>query len=151
MEQKDCINLSKFAENLKWLMDEKQIKPTELANELDFAPSSVYKYLQGIREPSTGTLIKLCDFFCCSADFLIGITEYSFQNGFKPCPPFPEQLKTLVESKSESYYEFAKNANIPEGCLFAWKNARRMPDINGLLKICRYLKSSLDFVLGREL
>lgn len=62
-------------ERIKELMQEKGLNHKEVAEYLNVTVRTVYRYEDGTREPSISVLIKLCDLFEVSADYLIGRTD----------------------------------------------------------------------------
>ncbi|MCX4384855.1 MAG: helix-turn-helix transcriptional regulator [Clostridia bacterium] len=60
---------------LKELRIEKGLRLIDVANAVGLTLMAISNYEQGIREPSIAILIKLCDFFEVSADYLIGRTD----------------------------------------------------------------------------
>lgn len=57
---------------IKELRKQKQLTQSELAAMLRISPSAVGMYEQGRREPDSETLLKLCDIFNVSSDYLLG-------------------------------------------------------------------------------
>ena len=65
----------KFSERLKELRRVCGITQKVVADHLGLTVKAYCFYELGQREPSLGTLIKLCDFFDVSADYLIGRSD----------------------------------------------------------------------------
>lgn len=66
----------KLNENLKKLRLEKHLLQKDVAQYLGLTTKAYCFYELGEREPSIETLIKLCDLFEVSADYLIGRSDY---------------------------------------------------------------------------
>ncbi|MCI9010345.1 MAG: helix-turn-helix transcriptional regulator [Clostridia bacterium] len=64
-----------MGDRLKELRIEKGLRLIDVANAVGLTLMAISNYEQGIREPSIAILIKLCDFFEVSADYLIGRTD----------------------------------------------------------------------------
>jgi len=64
----------KFAKRLKEMREEKGLTITELGLKIGIAPNTVGRWEKG-REAEYKNLIKLCLFFGCSADYLLGIKD----------------------------------------------------------------------------
>lgn len=62
-------------ERLKQLRLERGLTAAAVASKLGITLGAYAHYEQGVREPSISILIKLCDIFDVSADYLIGRTE----------------------------------------------------------------------------
>lgn len=69
------ISHAPFGKVLKQLRGEHGISQSKLADVLGTTTQNIGRYEQGRREPSFDFLIKACDFFDVSADFLLGRTE----------------------------------------------------------------------------
>ena len=68
--------MNKIAENLKYLRKLKSISQREIAKELNISHGAWGNYEAGTREPSIEMLIKICDYFDVSMDFLVGRENY---------------------------------------------------------------------------
>ena len=60
---------------IRELREKAGMKQTKLAEKLHVGPTAVSNYETGTRDPSTDTLIKLCEIFECSADYLLGRSD----------------------------------------------------------------------------
>ena len=57
-----------FGNNLRKLIEERDMTQKELAKQLNIAPSTLGSYVQNAREPDFATLILLADFFDVSTE-----------------------------------------------------------------------------------
>lgn len=57
---------------LKEIRLEKGLSQGDVAKAIGISRSAYSNYEQGIREPSLAILVKICDFFDVSADYLLG-------------------------------------------------------------------------------
>lgn len=62
---------------------------------------------------------------------------------------FNEIFVNFIQSKGISAYKVAKETGISQGQMNEYKNGKRMPTTENLIKIAEYLKCSIDFLLGR--
>lgn len=60
-----------FGENLRTLIDERDMTQKELAARLNIAPSTMGSYVQNTREPDFATLKAIAKFFNVSIDYLL--------------------------------------------------------------------------------
>ena len=67
-------------ERLKDLRRDKGLKQTEIAKILNISTTCYAGYEQGYREPNADMIIKICNYFEVSADFLLGMED---ENGIK--------------------------------------------------------------------
>lgn len=63
-----------FGDNLRTLIEERNMTQKELAIHLNIAPSTIGSYVQNAREPDFTTLKTLARFFDASTDYLLGFT-----------------------------------------------------------------------------
>lgn len=66
---------NKFAERLKELRENKNISQTSLAKELNISDACINRWEKGIRTPNIDSIILLCNYFGCTADYLIGLED----------------------------------------------------------------------------
>ncbi|MCL2851330.1 MAG: helix-turn-helix domain-containing protein [Firmicutes bacterium] len=65
----------KLPERLRELRIERGISMQQLSRMLDVADYTANRWERGITIPNTEYLFKLCKFFNCSADFLLGLKD----------------------------------------------------------------------------
>lgn len=62
-------------ENLKKLREQKNITQTKLSVNIEISQELVSQYELGKSKPTIENLIKLANYFNCSTDYLLGITD----------------------------------------------------------------------------
>lgn len=67
---------NKLGKRLKELRVEKNLSQKALAEIIETNNSSVCDWECGRTEPSLDTVIKLCEFFDVTADYLLGLSDY---------------------------------------------------------------------------
>ena len=67
------LTIENLPNKLKILRIQKQLPQKTVAKTLGITLSAYSNYEQGIREPSNEVLIKICQYFCVSADYLLGL------------------------------------------------------------------------------
>ena len=145
------INLSKFAETLEELILEHELTAKSLAEALGYKPSTITRYLREERVPTVENLIALADYFTCSTDFLLGRTETNNALNFKPCPPFNERIDLLLKHFNCSSYKIYNRTGISKSRYYDWKNGKRAPTVDNIMRLADLFECSTDFILGREL
>ena len=65
-----------FGERLRELRTERKLSQQELAKIIGTNNSSICDWERGRSEPSLEALVKLCQFFDVSSDYLIGMVDY---------------------------------------------------------------------------
>lgn len=69
-----------FGENLRTLIEEKDITQKELAKQLNIAPSTLGSYVQNTREPDFSTLKMIAAYFNVSIDYLLDYSTGNISN-----------------------------------------------------------------------
>ena len=130
-------NLSKFAENLSALMEERGLNAPTLAKELKTDRSNITRYLQGERFPVFSGFIAIIDYFHVSADVILGLLDYSAQTDFLPILPFGQRLREVMNETGTTQYRIEKTSKSAaqvciNGCLIkacrAWKTSSSSPN-----------------------
>ena len=67
--------MNKFAERLKDLREERNITQYELAKQTGISTACINRWEKTLRLPNIDSIIILCKFFNCSADYLIGLED----------------------------------------------------------------------------
>ena len=142
--------LSKMPERLKELMFDRGINAPNLAKALEIGSNTITRYLQGVSAPNFEIFVKLVEYFNCSADFLLGITESPFyEKKFFPVPLFAEQFRKAMAECNVTQYALQKKTGISWNNFHKWLNGKSKPYPDSLLKIATALDCSVDFLLGR--
>jgi len=142
--------LSKLPARLKELMEEAEISTPRLAEEINIDHSAISKFLRGDRLPSAMTLVNLADFFGCTTDYLLGLSDILDDRTFKQRPPFNEQLSFLLKYFKTSKYRLEKETKLSEVTVNKWHKGNYEPNVESLIKLARNYNCSVDFILGRE-
>lgn len=145
-------NLSKLSEQLAELMAEDGYTQTSLAQAIGIPNSNLSLYLADKSMPNFKDFVALIEFFHCSADFLIGRTEYPMrETRYKPVQPFGARLRNLLAEHNETQYSFIKSTKISWSVLHGWLTGKTLPSTDSLLKLAKHFGCSVDLLLGREL
>lgn len=145
------VILSKFSETLNELIFDNGLTAKSLAEALNAEPSTITRYLRGERVPSVESLVAIADYFKCSTDFLLGRTEENKEQTFKTCPPFNEQIEFFKVYFKCSSYKIYNGTGISKSRYYDWKNGKRAPTVDNIVRLAELFECSADFILGREL
>ena len=66
---------NKFPERLKELREDKELSQLGLAKELNISDACINRWEKGLRIPNIESIIILCNYFGCTADYLIGLED----------------------------------------------------------------------------
>lgn len=147
--------LSNFGENFSELLSDNKIDAKEFAEITKIDRSVIYKYKRKEILPTLPNLIIICDYFHCSADFILGLIPENPQTSFKQAPPFSLRFKELLDKEHLTRYKFMKKIReqkikLAKQTVDDWFNGKRYPTVDSAVLLASYFKCSLDFVIGRE-
>ena len=140
--------VSNFAERLLELMDENDLNAPKLCTLIGCADTSINRYKRGDL-PSLNILIRIADYFQCTTDFLLGLTDESISKKFLPVPPFSERLQFLLKHFEITAYRLQKMTGIGETTIRDWKKGVNGPALDSIILIAQKLECSVEFVIGR--
>jgi transcriptional regulator with XRE-family HTH domain len=144
--------LAKFPERLKDLISERNINASDLARLLNVRPSTVSRYLKGNCLPTYASFIKLLETFHCSADFLLGLIDFSPDNvTYLPVPPFHKRFHALMKEYGMTQYTLHRKTNFSYDNFNKWLKNRTRPYIDNLEKLAQAFDCSVDYLIGRVL
>ncbi len=140
--------LSIFAERLQELLNVADLNAFTLTQKIGCGHNCIYRYLKG-ENPSLEILIKIADYFQCSTDFLLGLTEDSGNPPFLPIPPFKERLTYLLNLYGLTRYRLQKKTELSPSLLYYYSKGQKSPTLDVIIRIAKALDCSVDFVIGR--
>ncbi len=143
------VILSKFAENLSALMEEKNLNAPALGKILNMDRSNITRYLRGERLPNYHLFIRIIEYFNVSADVLLGRLDYCDVQEFQPVQPFGATFRKAMDETHTSQYEIQKNLHFSSATTHTWLNDIRIPSIEHLDQLADYMDVSVDYLLGR--
>ncbi len=145
------INLSKFAERLTEYMTEHEKCATSLAKEIGANRTSAAEYARGAHLPSTPIFFAMLNYFNCSADYLLGLTDDPSDGKiFKEMPPFGKRLREVMKFCNYSQYKLEKELKISGSIVYNWLFGKSLPSVESLEKIANKMGCTVDFLLGRD-
>lgn len=95
--------MQEFKERLKELREERGISMKELGLTIGVSDAAVCKWENGISEPKITYVLRLAQFFECSTDFLLGVTDDYVSSRY-----FADSVngKGVVEKGTTSEFKF---------------------------------------------
>ncbi|MBQ8726435.1 MAG: helix-turn-helix transcriptional regulator [Clostridia bacterium] len=140
----------KLPERLKELMFDKGVTAIKLASALDINSNYVTRYLQGNHLPTYSIFVKIIEYFNCSADFLLGLTEFPhYETVYLPVKAFSINFKKAIGASKLSQYAIQKKTGISWASFHFWLKGDRQPYVDSLVKLADFLEVSVDYLLGR--
>ena len=148
LQQQDYINI--FTENFIDLFNSTNLNKTAFANKVGLKHSQIERYLQGLI-PSTNSVVKICDYFNCSIDYIVGLNpnyQYSTSTkGFNANSFYPEYAN-LLKLSNTTHFQLSKKGIVTETSLSLWKKGG-LPKFEVSIAIAFELSGSIDKMLGR--
>ena len=143
------VILSKFAETLSALMEEKNLNAPALAKILDINRSNIRRYLRGERLPNYQLFTAIIEYFNVSSDVLLGRVDYCNATSFQPVQPFHITFRKALEETHTSQYELQKQLHFSSATTNAWLSGKSLPSIGHLDQLADYMELNVDYLLGR--
>ena len=140
---------SNFAERLKEYMEEQKIKAPALAKAIGVNRTTVSELLRGKYLPSTSTFVAICEYFNCSADYILGLDDFPKRNKFAHAIPFAVTLRKCLKNAKKSQYRLQKDKNISRSQTYGWLYGKTIPTMDSIIILAEYLDCSVDELLGR--
>ena len=138
-----------FSERLSELMLLNNLNVVSLAKKSGCSKTGISFWVKYNVFPTIKNLIKLADFFSCSADYFLGLSDDSSISNYKKDFCFTERLDSLIKSMNISYYRLAKDLDIDERYFTRWKQGI-IPKTDVFISIAKYFGCSVDYLVGRE-
>ncbi len=142
--------MSNISEQLIELMNEDGYTQSSLADAMQTPRAKISLYKTGKSVPDFKNLVTFIEFFNCSADFLIGLTDYPKRDiVYKPVQPFNIRLREILKLKGKSQKSLHETKHISWNTIHGWLTAISLPSIENLKKLANFFECSVDFILGR--
>ncbi len=110
--------------------------------------SNIYEWLDGNTKPRIPTLIKLSNFFECSLDYLLGLTDNDEKVFNDSIPPFKNQFKLVLDNSKVKQKDILNDKILSNGHLDKIRKNKYLLADN-MIKLADYLKVSVDELVGR--
>ncbi|MDE6604583.1 MAG: helix-turn-helix domain-containing protein [Clostridia bacterium] len=141
---------SNFVDNLNELMFDHQMTIKSFCEKLDIGKSEAYRFLRKDNLPTFSTIIKIADYFCCSMDYLLGLSPFLSEDKLNYTPPFNIAFKQILEEYNVTRYQINKHTKIANSRLDDWYYGKHSPNLDNVLKLAKYFDCTIDKLLGRE-
>ena len=141
-----------ISQNLKDFCLDKNISIKQLAKEIKVQDSLLYKYINDSAIPTLRNIIKLANYFDCSIDYLLGLSDYPNKEKINKefgCFDFYSRYKKLLSVNNLTHYALCKELDLSMASLTSWKNGT-IPYLDTLIKIANYFGVSVDYLVGRS-
>lgn len=132
-------------------MFDRGLNAPALADATGIERSTINGLERGAHYPSTAVLLVLVDYFNCSADFLLGITDIHEEGRtFKPVQPYGPILRDTLKKHNITQYRIEKDIPISGATIYGWLHDKIVPSVDSFIKVAEYVGVTVDSLLGRE-
>lgn len=145
--------MSEFVKNFKTLIDCEGITLSDIHKATGISKAQLGKYFAGSYEPSITNLVKICDYFNCSLDYILGLTideKLYFKSQPQNAELFIKRYYELLKINNTSHAEVCRKANCNRNNLVYWKHNKTFPTLEILRKFAEILNVSIDYLIGRS-
>ncbi len=145
--------LNTFAERLGELVEEDNTGYGHIASSVGINVHYLYAYTSDINTamPTVANLIKLADYFGCSLEYMIGLSDSNSSGSFhRELPDFASRFRQIVAEQGYTLYRLGVETNTSTTTYYRWLNNRSYPNIDSLLKVTNTIDVTLDYLIGRE-
>lgn len=136
--------MENFSERLNELLVVEEINPKVFAENLGVSLKTVYSWKSGKQQIYLSNLVRLCECYNCTMDFISGRSEYNINIIIQPMPPY------IMSKKGVSTYRLDKDKGYSSSYFVRWKRGQE-PYLSTLIDIADYFECTIDELVGREL
>ena len=98
--QKETLKKSKFASNLGKLRRERGLSQRQAAIDLGVSQALLSHYETDAREPKLDFVIKICDYYSVTTDYILGRTKERNDGASRLSSQVDEVVSSLIELKT---------------------------------------------------
>lgn len=138
-----------FLDNLRELMEDHEVNIPALSKAIGCNKSAVLRWFRERYLPDPETLVKLSDYFGCSADYLFGLSDSAEFIRVLDERSFYERFTELKKGLGVTDYRIAKECNLRRSTISKWKDVE-LPETESLYRLAKYFNCSIEFLLGRS-
>ena len=139
----------RFGERLKEYMSDFGYTQEDLEKATGIPRSLISNFLLNKHTPSFDKLVALLEFFNCSADYLIGLTDIPSDETLCPVSPFNERLRTILKENGVSQERLKRELNLSGSVIYKWLSGKSKPSTDSLKKLAKFFDCSVDYLIGR--
>lgn len=144
---KDYLN--DFGDRLSELMNKNSLTTRKLAEAINCSNSSISDWSSGKGKIQLENALKLCDYFKCSLNYIVGLTDKMLDFTPQPALPFYERLRFVMTECNITRYRIVKDTRVADKQFDQWKKGSD-PQLLTVYEIAKYLDVTLDYLVGRE-
>lgn len=149
IRQKGNIMESGFKHIFEELCEEKGVKIKQVSTETNINERTLYKLCSRNVYPSFVIALKLCNYFNCSIDYFLGLSEI-FEKDIVYSPnEFIKNYANLLSKKNKSLYRITKDTGIGLSRIYDWQNGNS-PNLTTLVTLAKYFNITVDELIRKN-
>ena len=137
----------KFREIFQDLCLEKGVTIKEVSKDTKIKLQKLYKLCENERYPTFKICILLCNYFNCSIDYFIGLSDSFEKKNIYDEKKFIINYKNLLKEHNLTHYTLSKKVGIDRNRIYDWENGK-YPYIPTLITIAKYFNITLGELIG---
>ncbi|MBQ7978086.1 MAG: helix-turn-helix domain-containing protein [Clostridia bacterium] len=144
--------MSYFVERFRFLLSEKNMSTVDFKEKVGISTTQSGKYLAGYYEPSLKNIIKICEYFKCSIDYIMGLDDIPNRFGNFNVPSvskFLDRYNDLLIKNKTNHNRATKELKFNRNNLIYWKQNKTFPTLTILYNLANYLSTSIEYLIGR--
>ena len=141
--------MANLSEVLTGLMFDKNVTSQKLASDLNVTVGTINRWKGDRSGIKLTDLIKLCKYFGCSLDYLVGKTEQDIKPSKFELENFGVQVRKVMKSKGISSYVLRRDTQFASSRFVDWDKGAD-PKLSTLIELANYFGCSLDELVGLE-
>ncbi len=141
-------NLSLFAERLIELKEEYELSNLQLERICGCKNQSISTWLTRNVYPKLVNLLRMSDYFQCSIDYLLGLTDDRSIERTRAHSNFITRANELAAKNNVSKYRIAKECGFDKGNFTKWASRGMLPQTESLIAIANYFDCTVEYLLG---
>ena len=143
--EKILKNLS-FKKKFYELCQENGVEIKEVAEKTQIGLQTLYKGCELDVFPTLPILIKLCEYFNCSIDYILGQSDEYGKFGNYSAENFIKNYENLLQTHGTTHYQVAKTLKIGRNRLYDWESGQ-LPYAETLIILANYFDIEVSDLL----
>ena len=136
-----------FAERLKEFLIENNLSRLQLSKEVNVHHETINCYFNDNLYPNIFTAIRIANYFNCSLDYLMGLSE-DYANNEKNELSFVQTLKNLLKVNGLSPEKLMQELNMSDANYYRWQRGKTKPAMTSIIAIAKYFDVSIDYLVS---
>lgn len=141
--------MNEFQTRLQDLLVENELSRLQLSKKIGISFETLNGYFNKDFYPELSVAIKIADYFNCSIQYLMGLTD-DYNSKDTNELPFIDTLKKLMKENDLSIERLMKATNMSEANFYRWQSGKTKPAMNSLIAIAKYFDVTIDYLIGKQ-